>query len=152
MGLHPSGSGVGGITLAPFFGFLIKKFGLRTTFQTYAILALLPLIGGFLIRRKVYVVETIKKEKESKMARLCSCFDKKVMTNKAFILYTVAMSAILFSYYIPFVHLVSTRVFALGKFVRTRSEMNANIDISMMRTVMVVTHPRECLHFANLLS
>lgn len=99
-GIVSAGSGVGGIALSPLFGCLIKSYGLRTTFQTYAIIALLPLLGGFLIQRRAHYNDP--KQKRS------SCFDRQLLSNKAFVLFTVAMSLILFVYYIPYVHLVSS--------------------------------------------
>ncbi|XP_057297945.1 monocarboxylate transporter 13-like isoform X2 [Hydractinia symbiolongicarpus] len=98
-GIVSAGSGVGGIALSPLFGCLIKSYGLRTTFQTYAILAVLPLLGGFLIRRRAHYNDP--KQKRS------SCFDRQLLSNKAFVLFTVAMSLILFVYYIPYVHLIN---------------------------------------------
>ena len=98
-GFVSAGSGVGGLTFSPLLGYLIERYGLARTFQLYSIFALLPLLGGFLIRRKSYGTD--------KPIKISSCFDVTLLRNRAFILFTMVMSLILFAYYIPYVHLVS---------------------------------------------
>ena len=103
-GIASSGSGIGGLTFSPLLDYLIRHYGLRKTFQIYSIFSLLPLIGGFIMRRR-----PIKKDKEPKEKQFSQFVDLELIRNKAFLIFTLAMSLILFAYYIPIVHLVSMK-------------------------------------------
>ena len=104
-GIASSGSGIGGLSFSPLLDYLIRHYGLRRTFQIYSIFALLPLIGGFIMRRR-----PTKKDKEPKEKQFSQFVDLELIRNKAFLIFTLAMSLILFAYYIPFVHLVSMNI------------------------------------------
>ena len=103
-GIASSGSGIGGLALSPLVQFLISNFGLRKSFQIFAAMYSLPFLASLLIRRRPH--------KRTKYPSLLSTiFDRALLKNRAFLLYSMAMAMILFAYYIPYVHLV--RIFEI---------------------------------------
>ena len=99
-GFASAGGGIGGMFLTPFFNYCIEYYGISKTFQLYAIFGIIPLFGGIIIRRR-----RSNKSKEVESSYVCK--DRcPLIKNKAFILYTLALSLTLFVYYVPYVHLV----------------------------------------------
>lgn len=119
-GIAVSGVGVGTLTLSTLSQNLISKFGLPLTFRVMAAFSAVAFVAGLAYsplkttgEAEKYLnlqkEESITAKKSSSLASKCKAFCKpgKQWKNKGFLVWAMAMSLILFAYFIPTMYLVS---------------------------------------------
>ena len=106
VGIITAGSSFGTLIYAPMSQALIDSIGWRNTFRCYGGLCSISAICSLFIKP----ISTQKKSDEEKlksspMRRLI--LDLKLWKNKVFVIWTMAITLVMFGFYIPYVHLVS---------------------------------------------
>lgn len=96
------GSGFGTMTFGPLLQFLLKKYGLTVTLRILSAITILLVVASLTYKRFRSPLEQIYNIKRTP-APFC---DVRVWKNKAFVLYTAAVSLFMLGYFIPYVHMV----------------------------------------------
>ncbi|KAK3097753.1 hypothetical protein FSP39_012826 [Pinctada imbricata] len=107
VGLMTAGSSVGTLIMAPLSQVLIDNIGWRNTFRCFTGTCLLSAACCCCIRPldasvKRSAVEKIKKSPARKLMQ-----ELKLWKNRVFVVWTLAITCVMFGFYIPYVHLVS---------------------------------------------
>nr|XP_034334461.1 uncharacterized protein LOC117691801 isoform X2 [Crassostrea gigas] len=107
VGLMTAGSSVGTLIMAPLSQALIDAIGWRNTFRCFAGTCLFSAACCCLVRPLPSAatetpLETIKQSPAGKLMK-----ELKLWKNRVFIIWTCAVTCVMFGYYIPYVHLVS---------------------------------------------
>lgn len=107
VGLMTAGSSVGTLIMAPLSQTLIDAIGWRNTFRCFAGTCLFSAACCCLVRplpsaAQAMPLETIKQSPAGKLMK-----ELKLWKNRVFIVWTCAVTCVMFGYYIPYVHLVS---------------------------------------------
>lgn len=108
VGIITAGSSFGTLIYAPMSQALIDSIGWRNTFRCYAGLCSISAMCSLFIKP----ISTVKKSDEEKLKssplrRLIQ--DLKLWKNKVFVIWTLSITLVMFGFYIPYVHLVSTK-------------------------------------------
>lgn len=110
-GIALSGAGVGTIALGPIVGSLLKQYNWRTTLRIVTAISTVQFLCCFIQwfvkppkRLMEYDFEVKEDEKKKKL------FDVSLFKNKAYVVWIVVISLVLFGFYIPYVHLVSEQM------------------------------------------
>lgn len=106
VGLMTAGSSVGTLIMAPLSQALIDAIGWRNTFRCFAGTCLFSAACCCLVRPLPSAatetpLETIKQSPAGKLMK-----ELKLWKNRVFIIWTCAVTCVMFGYYIPYVHLV----------------------------------------------
>lgn len=106
VGIITAGSSFGTLIYAPMSQVLIDSIGWRSTFRCYSGLCLISVIFSMFIKP----LSTDKKDgvqrlKQSPIRHLIQ--DLKLWKNRVFVVWTIAITLVMFGFYIPYVHLVS---------------------------------------------
>ncbi|XP_062585339.1 uncharacterized protein LOC134247004 isoform X1 [Saccostrea cucullata] len=107
VGLMTAGSSIGTLIMAPVSQTLIDAIGWRNTFRCFPGTCLFSAICCCLVRplpssEQETPLETIKKSPARKLMQ-----ELKLWKNRVFVVWTCAVTCVMFGYYIPYVHLVS---------------------------------------------
>ena len=107
VGLMTAGSSVGTLVMAPLSQTLIDAIGWRNTFRCFAGTCLFSAACCCLVRplpqaQQETPLETLKQSPARQLMR-----ELKLWKNRVFIVWTCAVTCVMFGYYIPYVHLVS---------------------------------------------
>lgn len=111
-GIGLAGAGVGTITLAPALSLLLDSYYWRDALRILSATSFLLVLSGliyYLIPAPMEFVDVEEDQEEKKH------FDLSFLKNKAYIVWIVVVGLVLFGFYIPYVHLVST--FEVGLWV-----------------------------------
>ena len=102
-GLGLAGAGVGTLALAPFVEFLQSQFHWRVTVKILSALSVVLVVSGLLKSLVPSPTSHVMVTKETEKKRL----DFSMLKNKAYLVWVMVVSLVLFGFYIPYVHLVS---------------------------------------------
>jgi MCP family monocarboxylic acid transporter-like MFS transporter 10 len=106
VGIITAGSSFGTLLYAPMSQVLIDSIGWRNTFRCYSGLCLISVFFSIFIKplstNKKDGVQTLK---QSPIRHLIQ--DLKLWKNRVFVVWTIAITLVMFGFYIPYVHLVS---------------------------------------------
>ncbi|XP_061195728.1 uncharacterized protein LOC133203949 isoform X2 [Saccostrea echinata] len=107
VGLMTAGSSIGTLIMAPVSQTLIDAIGWRNTFRCFSGTCLFSAICCCLIRplpssEQETPLESIKQSPARKLMQ-----ELKLWKNRVFVVWTCAVTCVMFGYYIPYVHLVS---------------------------------------------
>jgi len=107
-GIVLAGCGVGTMCLGPIFTSLIRRYGWRMSMRLMSCLGLVLVCIGFLYkpRRRGFYIEKEKPPDVRSFFNRPKIFDRDVWGNPAFLVWVVAISLVMFGYYVPYVHLV----------------------------------------------
>ncbi|XP_071115322.1 uncharacterized protein [Haliotis cracherodii] len=106
VGIMTAGSSIGTLVTAPLAQALIRSIGWRNTFRFFAGTCTLTVLCNTLIRPINETKKTpIQKIRGSPLRRLME--ELKLWKNRVFIVWTAAVTCVMFGYYIPYVHLVA---------------------------------------------
>ncbi|KAI0237666.1 Monocarboxylate transporter 13 [Lamellibrachia satsuma] len=101
-----SGSSIGTLVLSPLAQTLITSIGWRQTFRIFAVMALLCVGCGWMFKPLYKKPKSpVDRIKTSVARRLMS--DLHLWKNKVFIIWSIAITCVMFGQYIPYVHLVA---------------------------------------------
>ena len=103
-GIALSGAGVGTVSLAPAMKLLLDNFTWRDALRILSSACLGLVFSGVLYSVVKAPTRETKRDTEQ------TCMDLTVFRNKAYIVWIVVVSLVLFGYYTPYVHLVSTAI------------------------------------------
>ncbi|KAL5010815.1 hypothetical protein ScPMuIL_013120 [Solemya velum] len=104
VGIMTAGSSVGTLLFAPLSQALVDAFGWRNTFRCYSATSLLTAALSCLIK-PLQKKSHIQRLKESPLKSLMR--ELKLWKNRVFVVWTLAITCVMFGYYIPYVHLIS---------------------------------------------
>lgn len=99
-GITVSGSSFGTLIMGPLSQFIIDKAGWRTAFRIYAGLVVITILLNSKIRQPPILAKR-KAEGRSFIK------DLQIWKNRVFVVWTMAITLVMFGFYIPYVHLVS---------------------------------------------
>ena len=106
-GIAAAGSGVGTVAVGPLLQLLLSAVGWRHTLRIFAGFLFIPTLAAL-----AYCVPESrnKKEKEANLPKpKIKIVDFTVLKNPAFMVLCVAMSTFMLGYFVPFIHVVSSR-------------------------------------------
>ena len=103
-GLVSCGSGVGTMVMGPVMQVLIDKLGWVNTIRCCSGLMLVVTMVSLVYRPRIPPIPP-------EIAKTRPLFDVSIFKNKAYIIFVVALSCFMLSYFVPFVHLVSAVLF-----------------------------------------
>lgn len=116
-GLALSGAGVGTLALAPIVGTLLETFDWRSTLRILSAISVIQIICSFVqffIKSPKRLLDCDFEEKTEKKSRFV---DLSLFKNKAYVVWILVVSLVLFGFYIPYVHLVSIQAFVHSLFL-----------------------------------
>lgn len=106
VGIITAGSSFGTLIYAPMSQVLIDSIGWRNTFRCYSGLCLISVIFSMFIKPlSTNKKDGVQKLKQSPIRNLIQ--DLKLWKNRVFVVWTIAITLVMFGFYIPYVHLVS---------------------------------------------
>ncbi|XP_067676408.1 uncharacterized protein [Haliotis asinina] len=106
VGIMTAGSSIGTLVTAPLAQALVRSIGWRNTFRFFSGTCTLTVLCNILIRPINGRQKTpIQKIRASPLRRLME--ELKLWKNRVFVVWTAAVTCVMFGYYIPYVHLVS---------------------------------------------
>lgn len=107
IGLMTAGSSVGTLVMAPLSQALISSIGWRNTFRCYIGTCLLSAVFCLFIKPLGPEKKTpdMLHRRPSALKRMVQ--DLQLWRNRVFIVWTLAITSVMFGFYIPYVHLVS---------------------------------------------
>ncbi|XP_046560171.1 uncharacterized protein LOC124269203 [Haliotis rubra] len=109
VGIMTAGSSTGTLITAPLAQALVRSIGWRNTFRFFSGTCTLTVLCNILIRPINGRQKTpIQKIRASPLRRLME--ELKLWKNRVFVVWTAAVTCVMFGYYIPYVHLVSYAV------------------------------------------
>jgi MCP family monocarboxylic acid transporter-like MFS transporter 10 len=110
-----SGAGVGTLALSPVVEFLLERYNWRSVMQILSGLASVQFICSFI----QYFIEPPRKVKndfdEEKRVRKRKFINLSLFKNKAYVVWIVVVSLVLFGFYIPYVHLVRKLFYSFSR-------------------------------------
>jgi MCP family monocarboxylic acid transporter-like MFS transporter 10 len=99
-GITVSGSSFGTLIMGPLSQFIIDKAGWRTAFRVYAGLIVITI----LLNSRIRAPPTVTKRKLEGRSFIK---DLEIWKNRVFVVWTIAITLVMFGFYIPYVHLVN---------------------------------------------
>ncbi|EDO47774.1 predicted protein, partial [Nematostella vectensis] len=103
-GIALSGAGIGTIALTPLVSFLLQRYEWRNTMRVLSGISLVILLVCalmlFAVPAPIKIIDSPRFNPQKKT------FDLGVFKNKAFVVWVLVQSLVLFGFYIPYVHLV----------------------------------------------
>ncbi|KAL4232930.1 hypothetical protein ACF0H5_007618 [Mactra antiquata] len=99
-GITVSGSSFGTLLMGPLSQFIIDTSGWRTAFRIYAGLIVITIFLNSKIRAPPSV-------KQRRLENRSFIKDMQIWKNRVFVIWTLAITLVMFGFYIPYVHLVS---------------------------------------------
>ena len=103
-GITLSGVGIGTMALAPVLDFLLVRFQWRITLRIMSSMSFILVFNGLLFRAVPSPNKTDTFDEKVCEKKL---LDFSVFRNKAYLVWTAALTLVLFGFYVPNVHLVS---------------------------------------------
>lgn len=106
-GIALSGAGAGTLALAPLVGSFLKMYDWRSTLRILSAISTIQFVCCFI----QWIVKSPKRlldydfEEKNDIKR--KFFDLSLFKNKAYVVWILVVSLVLFGFYIPYVHLVS---------------------------------------------
>ena len=106
-GLMVAGSSMGTLILSPVSQTLVDKFGWRWSFRALAGLCLLTVWSGMMFTPLYRVPKTPAQNIKTSLGRKVMA-ELQLWKNKVYLIWIVSMILVMFGFYIPYVHLVSS--------------------------------------------
>ena len=97
-----AGSGIGTLTFGPVLQYILQRYGLATSLRILSGVSALLLLVALTYKPFRSPLEELFEVKRQPRP----CFDMSIWQNKAFCVYTAAVSLFMLGYFIPYVHLV----------------------------------------------
>ena len=115
-GFTVSGSSFGTLVMGPLSQIIIDTLGWRNAFRIFAGLHIITIILNSQIKAPVVYNKTVQKKRSLLL-------DFQIWKNRVFVVWTLAITLVMFGFYIPYVHLVSMASTTSNKLAITSSSL-----------------------------
>ncbi|MEW8342380.1 MAG: MFS transporter [Candidatus Thiodiazotropha taylori] len=109
-GITVSGSSFGTLIMGPLSQVLIDSIGWRNAFRIYSGLHIITVLMDSRIKASIPRSRNLEKKKSF-------LYDFRIWKNRVFVIWTGAITLVMFGFYIPYVHLVSDSICSFGSYI-----------------------------------